>query len=60
MRILIVDDELSMREYLELLVAGWGHEVMLAATVPAALACAVSESVIALPSESNDSPQELA
>jgi two-component system response regulator PilR (NtrC family) len=37
-RILIVDDELSMREYLELLVAGWGHEVKLAATVPAALA----------------------
>jgi two-component system response regulator PilR (NtrC family) len=34
MRILVVDDELSMREYLELLVQRWGHEVITVATVP--------------------------
>ncbi len=37
MRILVVDDELSMREYLELLVEGWGHEVQTAPTVKAAI-----------------------
>jgi two-component system response regulator PilR (NtrC family) len=37
MRILVVDDELSMREYLELLVGSWSHEVVTAASVPEAL-----------------------
>jgi two-component system response regulator PilR (NtrC family) len=37
MRVLVVDDELSMREYLELLVGSWHHDVVTSATVPAAL-----------------------
>jgi len=38
MKVLVVDDELSMREYLEMLVGKWGHEVFVAATVKAAKA----------------------
>jgi two-component system response regulator PilR (NtrC family) len=37
-RILVVDDELSMREYLEILISKWGHEVTLAESADAALA----------------------
>ncbi|MBK7860404.1 MAG: sigma-54-dependent Fis family transcriptional regulator [Archangiaceae bacterium] len=37
MKILVVDDELSMREYLEILVSRWGYEVALAATADAGI-----------------------
>ncbi|MBX7113508.1 MAG: sigma-54 dependent transcriptional regulator [Myxococcaceae bacterium] len=37
MRVLIVDDEFSMREYLELLLAKWGHDVQVYGTVEGAL-----------------------
>lgn len=37
MRILVVDDELSMREYLDVLIQRWGHQVAVADSVPAAL-----------------------
>lgn len=37
MEILVVDDELSMREYLDVLLTRAGHRVVTAATVPAAI-----------------------
>ena len=36
MKLLVVDDELSMREYLEVLVRRWGHEVVVVESVAAA------------------------
>ncbi|ACL64017.1 two component, sigma54 specific, transcriptional regulator, Fis family [Anaeromyxobacter dehalogenans 2CP-1] len=39
-KILVVDDEQSMREFLEILLRKQGHEVVAAATLGAALACA--------------------
>jgi two-component system response regulator PilR (NtrC family) len=39
-RILVVDDERSMREFLEILLAKQGHQVITAADVPGALAAA--------------------
>jgi len=39
-RILVVDDELSMREFLEILLRKGDHEVLTAASLPAALAVA--------------------
>ncbi len=38
MKILVVDDELSMREYLEILVERWGHEVAVEASAEGAIA----------------------
>jgi two-component system response regulator PilR (NtrC family) len=43
-KILVVDDELSMREYLDLLVSRWGHEVALASNVEEGIAALERES----------------
>jgi two-component system response regulator PilR (NtrC family) len=44
-RILVVDDERSMREYLEILLRKVGHEVLTAADVPSAVALADSKEI---------------